>query len=529
MFFLALKERKGDAREALLLAHNTLRSLARQGSNELTNVPFIKPEEFNAHFEVLRASTGENDTVSSDDSSGLWYHFFGMAFYEVQSRGDQSAAALVSLSTFVGTDSPLTGPDVTPGPQKLMRLMEELAKKLQGKEKDARSYQAEALNEMEQLIRQYGQRDESQPPDPEKYCFNLWAADAGSGLYDGLPALPVDWGNTIGSFREGSVETSKNLAIAVKDYVSQYGSKAAVSVKDTATAAWDWLTTREQPESPSEARRSNRHRIVIEGSAANVTWQDADGKNLMLFDQATENLYGLYPIPLFPYYEEDNDTWGIGWISPVDEAHKVVLTSTADATVHLTVMDPETGKVVEYAPELQEGQSMTVDFPAGEMEPVATSDEGETLKPKSFKLSMEDGQATASSEGGGLLFASPLILGGIVAALVVLAAALFVVRRPRPRPVPVDARAGAEPIATERPLSGGETLATRGAATATLEAPATAVGGETCACGAVLATGARFCRRCGAPTPVQTPCCPSCGAEITGDWRFCKSCGGSLQ
>jgi len=321
------------------------------------------------------------------------------------------------------------------------------------------------------------------------------------------------------------------MATAVKDLVSEYGSKASVSAQETAAAAWDWLTTPLSEESRRQI--SDRHRIVIEGSAADVIWQDADGRNLMLFDQETENLYGYYAVPLFPYYEEDNDTWGIGWISPVDEAHKVVLTGTTDDTAHLTVMDPETGGVFEYAPELTTDQTVTIDFPAGEIEPVATTDDGQIIKPKSLELIMEEGEAMATSEaGGGFSFTSPLVLGGIAAGLVVVAAAVFVVRRPRARPAAVDVGAGGSSIGKQQTLSVSEPPGGRGAATATVEAPPAADGGETCACGAVFAAGARFCRQCGAtaqPPVAQTPRCPSCGVEITGDWRFCKSCGASLQ
>jgi rRNA maturation endonuclease Nob1 len=50
-------------------------------------------------------------------------------------------------------------------------------------------------------------------------------------------------------------------------------------------------------------------------------------------------------------------------------------------------------------------------------------------------------------------------------------------------------------------------------------------------CGAPLNPGAKFCRACGAPTPVQevteaaSPQCSNCGAALSAGSKFCSECG----
>jgi len=49
--------------------------------------------------------------------------------------------------------------------------------------------------------------------------------------------------------------------------------------------------------------------------------------------------------------------------------------------------------------------------------------------------------------------------------------------------------------------------------------------GDKCECGAILASGAKFCSGCGKAVAPKKCFCISCGAELSAGARFCSSCG----
>ncbi len=130
VFHLALKQTGGKINQALLLAHNTLRALARPGLGDypVTGVQ-EKPEFFNETFVTLREG----------DNSGPFYHIFGTAFFAYQQRVTNAVMPQV-----IGS---------------------------------------ELANQLEQWFRELNPND-PQPPDPVKYCFNYWGAQSGSRLFD---------------------------------------------------------------------------------------------------------------------------------------------------------------------------------------------------------------------------------------------------------------------------------------------------------------------------------------------------------
>ena len=141
VLYLALKQTDGKVNQALLLSHNTLRALARPGLGDF-EVTGVQEERtfFDETFVRLREG----------DNSGPFYHIFGTAFFAYQQR-----AANLVLPQIVGS---------------------------------------EAANLAEQLFRETYPKS-PQPPDPVKYCFNYWGAEAGSALYDlanaAVPRTPM--------------------------------------------------------------------------------------------------------------------------------------------------------------------------------------------------------------------------------------------------------------------------------------------------------------------------------------------------
>jgi hypothetical protein len=167
IFYLALVETEGDIGAAMLLAHNTLRSFARQlGDAQGTGLTALDPKirdedfkkdsnwdpnkNFNRKFKKIRGGyriidgkQGEpkNETVEDSDfamdTSGPIYHLFGTAFFEIFTSGPVEEGS-------------------SPGQQGWGQMG----------------------NKMEQWYREMIPNKWWRPswnePDPEKYCVNLW-------------------------------------------------------------------------------------------------------------------------------------------------------------------------------------------------------------------------------------------------------------------------------------------------------------------------------------------------------------------
>jgi len=167
VFFLALQQRKGDARDALLLAHNTLRSLARNGDKGLTGLS-PTPSFFSEHLATIR----------SGDNAGPWYHLFGTAYFEMEARGEWGPFLVLNMGDRLGTGAW----DYAIGP-----LVEKITgvKAVTSAEDPAVATISDIANWMEQRY-----RERKNLPDPEKYCFNVWGAKLGAWLFSRLPYPP---------------------------------------------------------------------------------------------------------------------------------------------------------------------------------------------------------------------------------------------------------------------------------------------------------------------------------------------------
>ncbi|MEI7433466.1 MAG: hypothetical protein WCJ93_04360 [Methanomicrobiales archaeon] len=156
VFYLSLVETQGDIGAALLLAHNTLRSFARIGSNARTGVNPMNTPTFRSVFTTIRGGfriiDGAPGTPKvnypqqnfAEDFSGPWYHLFGTAFYEMYT---------------VGTNQSPEG-------------------------------WGQAANKAEQWYREWWSWE---APDPEKYCVNLWGIAIADILLQDQP-----WGDYTG-------------------------------------------------------------------------------------------------------------------------------------------------------------------------------------------------------------------------------------------------------------------------------------------------------------------------------------------
>ncbi len=189
VFYLALEQAGGDARLATLLAHNTLRSLARGADADYTGVA-QDLSAFQKYLAPLRGGTEElpdfhavegtpqpgnaGDSQPLDrpavklgpdpfagDNAGPWYHLFGTAYFELQVEGEFQTSVLRDL---LAAERP-AAPDRLPA----------------GKIESSRA--SRLANTLEQYYREKLGGAQS---DPEKYCFNVWGAEIGALLGKGL-------------------------------------------------------------------------------------------------------------------------------------------------------------------------------------------------------------------------------------------------------------------------------------------------------------------------------------------------------
>lgn len=164
VFYLALKQRGGHVRDAMLLAHNTLRSLARVNDNELTDlpqdIPFIEKH--------LEQSIVEAHPLAN---AGNWYHLFGTGYFEMQARGEWGPNTLAQLTVDGLGDA-------------MFDTLTKLTRVLKGDPElrlpQTRTAVSMFANEIEQFYRKHrtGQAD-----DPVKYCYNVFGAQLGAWLY----------------------------------------------------------------------------------------------------------------------------------------------------------------------------------------------------------------------------------------------------------------------------------------------------------------------------------------------------------
>lgn len=324
--FLALEQRDGNMKEAMLLAHNTFRALARYREGAaastdrgLTGVA-CAPDFFESYIEPFV----DPPPLGPDQNSGAIYHLFGTAYFELQARGSYGEGLVAEWVGF--------GEGARSG-ARLEETLRRLAGLVRGdprlQKRETRSTYSTLANEAEQVYRQYVNRS---VPDPWKYCYNVFGAQIGHWLYrDRLlrRGLPAGWKEAFGSLR------SFTAPVASRGF-------------------------------------------AFTSSPVNVRW--TGGGRSMTLDQAKSTLVGEFPVRVVPWPENDG-TWAAGFSELTDEPYELALEATANGWAHLTRTDPATDDVFVWAIPLAAGQVFTVSVRPGEPGAPMRDPRGEPLVP----------------------------------------------------------------------------------------------------------------------------------------------------
>ncbi len=343
VFNLALEQRNGDAREAILLAHNLFRSLARTGDQSLTMVP-VSLNFFDTYLEPM---VGQ-ESLGKGQNAGDWYHLFGTAYFEMQGRGNWGFYTPVEMVVDRG---------VGDGLDKIVNLFQtdpEL------KEPSSRTLLSFLGNEVEQGVRWAV----GSPSDPEKYCFNVWGGQLGAWLY--REKLP----------KETSGEPTQEEGSSTLTVPTILGPIPMVP------------DSRRIMDEPS--------RVVYSGSPVNVLWE-GDGKSMAL-DQVQESLEGDFPVGLIPFYEAQTESWGLLWKELSDAAYKVSFEAVKEGWHHLVIVDKKINQTQVYFVYLLPGERTSLEIdPSGKPSDM-TGPKGEAIKP--LILGPEGTEISDQEEGG---------------------------------------------------------------------------------------------------------------------------------
>lgn len=312
VLYLALRERHGDATEAVLLAHNTLRCLARgsRGDNELLGLH--QDESFFAtYLETVRGGALPGVDPAGDpfasELGGCWYHMFGTAYYEIQCRTETSATAAGIHLLAMGLPEAYADPEA--GSTEASRLM----------------------NGLEQWVR----ASKGSPRDPEKFCFNVWGAQLGADLYRAIrPTIP-----RVANPVDPDVEES-TIDLGGRDV-------RPFNVQDL--HAYPPL-----PETAGDSAVVN----LLQCPATVVL--DCAGERLVL-DQRRGSLRGSYPGFVLPYPEADG-SWGLLWRDPAGKPSRVTFAAVADGPLRLIRYDLRSETGGEYVLSARPGERWVLDL-----------------------------------------------------------------------------------------------------------------------------------------------------------------------
>ena len=370
VLYLALYETGGDTRQAMLLAHNTLRSMARPGSQQFTGVPY-EPNFASKYLEPIRGDpilrpvgqTDERDsTTDTSDRFGPWYHLFGTAYYEMQFRG---STAGVGTYIFYGLTSP-----VNPGAYRaLLDATIRIWAEAMGKEFDP-TYASEIALLVEEYQKAKG--DKPQPLDPEKFCFNWWGAKIGRELYVSFSDIGLVREGVDGAQKPGDTYNMPQSALMEASPVQ--GSELAVASDSTDEVSLDDLPLEEI--SPYVDHPGAR--LFTLRSPLSVTWK-ADGRS-MLFDQTAAGLFGYFPNILIPIYDGTN--WGAVWFDFARDQHSMNLEAAQDGGANLISVDMENGKGAAYSFTVQEGDTLSMEITPDDSVPGLVRADGTTINPQ---------------------------------------------------------------------------------------------------------------------------------------------------
>lgn len=384
VYLLALELSEGNAGQAMLLSHNTLRSLARGGDSPLTGVN-DDLTFYDKYLVKLR---------DGPENAGPWYHIFGIGYYQMIDDGDYGeyvTAGGFTLTTLAGGWS--IG---------AVRVLGALAGFGGGLHLGLSS--TEVTNALEQFYRETlstkGPGGKPNKPDPEKFCYNVWGAAIGSLLYDELP-----------------FKTFRN-------------------------SGGPWSSFQRPPPVPPSDPSTYPQGSMINFTQSPYAVQWVQGDQRMVFDQGSNieevGLFGNVPGWVLPIPEEEG-TWAVAWGAPGDAVQEVTLEATRDNAPIEFVRISDAGKAAVYEfTAVAKGDQFTMTLDDSTVDPDILGPGGDLIRPDrivSFEFGDDlDPEAAPDSDDNTRLFLGigAAVLAGI--ALVVLVVTLVSVRRKRRRP-----------------------------------------------------------------------------------------------
>jgi hypothetical protein len=337
LIFMALEQRQGNMKEAMLLAHNTLRSLARNREGGLERLPSTDreytlvgydPGFLNNYVEPLLDPPPYGDA----QSHGALYHLFGTAYFEMQARGSVGENSIANWAWDSGMD------DVR---DNLARMRKILADDPELKIPGNASLYSRAANLFEQRYR----KGANPKDDPWKFCYNVYGAQIGSWLYRerllqrGMPPL-----------KPGTTMTVLGVL----------------------------------PD-PS---------VTLSTSPLNMRW-NGSGRTMTL-DQRSNNIAGDFPVKVLPYYEPDTKTWGLAWSELSDRPYELTLEATQGGWAHINRMAGGAKGTFVYAIPLKPGERFTLAMDPARPDAPLQKVGGGTITPRRLVES-----AGAAGSGGG--------------------------------------------------------------------------------------------------------------------------------
>ncbi|MCX6005811.1 MAG: hypothetical protein NTZ34_00925 [Chloroflexi bacterium] len=366
ILYLALKERDGDMKEALLLAHNTLRSIGRKPiegasgklDSNFTGVSYNK-EFCDRTFEIVR----------EEDNMGPMYHMFGTAYFEMQSKGEWGPAMYEAAWSRI--------PDIR---QLYDSLNYVIGAKTESVAVQPNVY-SNHMNIIEQYYRQY---KTGQLPDPEKYCINLWGVMLGNALYDKL-GYASDADQYAKSDTEQATKVMKGkFEEAQKRYQDIKQQKILKNEMEKARNNINTiLGNNPLPDTISgevKLTPSSSHMVVLHAVKCPSDFIIADQNNIIMFSQSTREFQGYYPGLFIPLYEPD-DSWGLVWFDDSESQHQQVLIATEDGTIETLRIDPYNGKVATYTAQVKKEEVLVMNIQPQQLDPPMKFGDGRIVTP----------------------------------------------------------------------------------------------------------------------------------------------------
>jgi hypothetical protein len=363
VFEASLIVNHGSINDALLTAHNLLRSSAR---NDVAAAPDVRAYE---NYIPTRYLVQLRDGV---DNGGPWYHMFGTAYFEVVAKGDWGPWIAG------GATAALWGAGIVTGGGALaLGTLSAVATAWQHtSQASGTTVGSRIANGVEQMVRE-SRIGGSNSPDPEKFCFNVWGAQIGAKLYKAAPYRTTRrFRGLFSSLPEPSPSPPPRF-----DPLERIGSPRFVNAM---------------------------------GSPFSVWW--TSGTMQMLLDQGSSpnnaRLIGGVPGFMTPIYE--GDSWGAVWTDPGNDSQSVTFEAThAGAVLHFVRTDTQTGQAAFYeATATRAHQRFSVNLDPVTVAPSFSRDDGLIVKPTLVALDLVDAATTSTTADRAMVAAASQLAPG---------------------------------------------------------------------------------------------------------------------